>query len=372
MLFQVHFLLQNQKMSTMPDIKFSQAILQATDQLMELDASIYLMGLGVPDPKGIFGTTTGLEDKYGADRVMDMPTSENAMTGVAIGSAIMGMRPIMTHQRVDFMLLALDQLINNAAKWHYMFGGQMKVPLVVRLIMGRGWGQGPQHAQTFQSLFGHIPGLKVVMPSSPHDAKGLLVAAVQDDNPVIYLEHRWLHSIHGEVPEELYSIPLGKAHRLLEGSDLTFIACSHMTLEAFKAAKALEAEGISCEVIDLRSIQPLDKEMILESVRKTGRAIIADPDWKTCGLAAEISALLVEEAFDALRSPPKRVTYPDAHSPTSWALANHYYPTHADLMITALQMLGKSVQARHVLETLLDSKMKEPLDTPDPSFTGPF
>src|ERR1700722_14260768 len=184
----------------MPNLTLSQAILQATDQLMQIDSSVYVMGLGVPDPKGIFGTTTGLEKKYGSDRVLDMPTSENGMTGIAIGSALLGLRPIMTHQRVDFFLLALDQLINNAAKWHYMFGGQMNVPLVIRLIIGRGWGQGPQHSQSLQSIFSHIPGLKVVMPSNPYDAKGLLLSAIDDENPVVYLEHRWLHGIFGEVP----------------------------------------------------------------------------------------------------------------------------------------------------------------------------
>lgn len=356
----------------MPEIRYNEAILQATDQLMELDHNVYVMGLGVPDPKGIFGTTLGLQQKYGSERVLDMPTSENAMTGIAIGSALLGLRPIMTHQRVDFFLLALDQLINNGAKWHYMFGGQMSVPLVIRLIIGRGWGQGPQHSQTLHSYFAHIPGLKVVMPSSPYDAKGLLISAVQDNNPVIYLEHRWLHNIYGEVPAEMYSIPLGKARVVTEGRDLTIIACSHMTLEAYKAARYLREDGIEAEIIDLRSIKPLDKETLLTSVKKTGRALIVDPDWKTCGFAAEIMSVLVEEAFDSLKSPPRRLTYPDRLTPTSWALANHYYPTAQEIAISALEMLGRPTQARRLLETLLEERMRGPLDVPDPSFTGPF
>jgi acetoin:2,6-dichlorophenolindophenol oxidoreductase subunit beta len=356
----------------MPEIKFSQAILQATDQLMETDPSVYIMGLGVPDPKGIFGTTTGLEKKFGSRRVLDMPTSENAMTGIAIGSALVGMRPIMTHQRVDFCLLALDQLINNAAKWHYMFGGQLQVPLVIRLIIGRGWGQGPQHSQTLHSFFTHVPGLKVVMPSTPYDAKGLLVSAVKDNNPVVYLEHRWLHDIYGEVPSELYSVPLGKAKIVTAGSDLTIISCSHMTLEAFKAARYLQEDGISVEIVDLRSLKPLDKETLLASVKKTGRALIADPDWKTCGFAAEIASLIAEEAFDALKAPPKRITYPDSLSPTSWALANHYYPTAKDIAVAALEMLKRPTQARKLLEMILQEKMNGPLDVPDKTFTGPF
>lgn len=352
--------------------KFYEAILDATDQLMAADPSVYLMGLGVPDPKGIFGTTLGLEKKYGHERVLDMPCSENGMTGVAIGSALVGMRPIMTHQRVDFALLALDQLINNAAKWNYMFGGEASVPLVIRLIIGRGWGQGPQHSQSLHSLFAHIPGLLVVAPATPHDAKGLLISAVEENNPVIFLEHRWLHGIHGDVPSEMYRVPIGKAKVIQEGGDLTLIASSHMTVEAFKAAQFLKKEGIAVEVIDLRSLKPLDRETLVASVRKTGRAVIADADWKSCGLAAEIMALLMEGAYDALKAPLKRVTYPDSLSPTSWALANHYYPTDKDIVIAALEVMGKQTRARALFEHALAIKMGEPLDVPDQTFTGPF
>ncbi|MDR3623837.1 MAG: alpha-ketoacid dehydrogenase subunit beta [Chlamydiales bacterium] len=353
-------------------IKFHEAILEATDQVMELDPRVYIMGLGVPDPKGTFGTTLGLQKKYGENRVMDMPTSENAMTGIAIGSAIVGMRPIMTHQRVDFFLLALDQLINNAAKWHYMFGGKMQVPLVIRLIIGRGWGQGPQHSQTLHNIFAHIPGLKVVMPSTPFDAKGLLVASVEDNNPVVFIEHRWLHGIFGEVPEKLYEVPLGKAKVIKEGTDVTLVACSQMTLEAWKAANALEKEGISAEVVDLRTIKPLDKETVLDSVRKTGRLVVCDPDWKTCGLAAEVIAFVTEEAFGDLKSPPVRITYPDSLSPTSWMLANHYYPTSKDIEIKVLEIMHKSPQAKLLLQELLQDLSQKPHDVPDNAFTGPF
>ena len=351
---------------------FNEAILQATDQLMEADDTVYLLGLGVTDPKGIFGTTIGLEEKYGSDRVLDMPCSENGMTGVAIGSALVGMRPIMTHQRLDFFLLALDQLINNGAKWHFMFGGHMHVPLVIRLIIGRGWGQGPQHSQTLHSFFAHVPGLKVVAPAFPCDAKGLLISAVEDNNPVIFFEHRWLHNIHGNVSEKMYRIPIGKAHVVHEGKDLTIIASSHMTLEACRAMQWLKKDDISIEVVDLRSLKPLDKETILTSARKTGRVIITDADWKTCGLASEISTLLVEEAFDSLKAPPKRITYPDTPSPTSWALANHYYPTAKDIAIAALELMNRPTKAKELLECTLDAKMQKPLDVPDQSFLGPF
>lgn len=353
-------------------LKFFEAIREATDQAMAADQNVYIMGLGVPDPKGIFGTTSGLLEKYGEERVLDMPTSENAMTGIAIGSAIAGMRPIMTHQRVDFFLLALDQLINNAAKWRYMFAEQMSAPIVIRLIIGRGWGQGPQHSQTLHSLFAHIPGLKVVAPSTPYDAKGLLLSAIDDEDPVVYLEHRWLHGIFGEVPENDYRIPLGKAKVMKEGSDLTLIASSHMTLEAWKAANMLAQEGIDAEVIDLRSLRPLDEETILSSVRKTGRAIAIDADWKTAGFAGEILALISENIWSDLKCAPQRVTYPDALTPTSWALANHYYPTSKDIALKALEMMNKPTHAAALLADILQHRLQKPLDTPDPSFTGPF
>lgn len=354
------------------ELKYHEAILEATDLALQTDPRVYLMGLGVPDPKAIFGTLTGLAQKYGPDRVMDMPTSENAMTGIAIGSAVAGMRPIMTHQRVDFFLLALDQLINNGAKWHYMFGDQMNVPLVIRLIIGRGWGQGPQHSQSLQGLFAHIPGLKVVMPSSPYDAKGLLLSAIDDNNPVVYLEHRWLHGIFGPVPEEPYRVPIGKAKVLKEGSDITIVASSYMVLEAHKSVQLLEKEGISAELIDIRSLKPLDTETILSSVKKTGRLLVADPDWKFAGFGAEIVSIVAEELFSSLKCPPIRIGFPDRHCPTSWPLANHFYPTVKHIALEALKAMKKPVRATALLEEILKHAIETPLDVPNQEFTGPF
>jgi pyruvate dehydrogenase E1 component beta subunit len=347
------------------EIKFHQAILEATDLCMAADPNVYLMGLGVPDPKAIFGTTLGLAAKYGARRVMDMPTSENAMTGVAIGSALVGLRPILTHQRVDFALLSLDQIINNAAKWHYMFGGRLKVPLVIRLIIGRGWGQGPQHSQSLESVFAHIPGLKVVLPSTPHDAKGLLISAVEDDNPVIFLEHRWLHGVFGPVPEAAYRVPLGQAHTVREGADVTIVACSYMTLEALKAAEWLAEDGVSAEVIDLRSLRPLDAGHVIASVRKTGRLIAADLGWGSFGVGAELVARVSENAFGSLKCAPVRVSPPETPVPSSWALSNHFYPGAAELADRALAMMGRSTRRPPI-------PRDTPLDTPDKSFAGPF
>ncbi len=349
-------------------INFAQAILEATEQCMERDLSVYIMGLGVTDPKGIFGTTLGLEKKFGSKRVLDMPVAENGMTGIAIGSALVGMRPILTHQRVDFMLLSLDQIINNAAKWHYMFGGKMKVPLVIRLLVGRGWGQGPQHSQSLQSLFAHIPGLKVVMPVTPYDAKGLLISAVEDNNPVIFIEHRWLHNVLGDVPKEKYRIPLGKAKIVKEGEDLTIISSSYMTLEAIRAAEVLKKDGINAEVLDLRTIKPLDKNTIEESVRKTGRLIVVDGGWESFGISAEVLALAVSNLFGSFKCAPVRIAFPDAPTPTSWALANRYYPTSADIINTARNILR--LPENKIEE--FDIKQDKPGDVPDKLFKGPF
>lgn len=356
----------------MRKITFAKAILEATDQIMEIDKNVYLMGLGVPDPKGIFGTTIGLQKKYSEKRVFDMPISENAMTGVCIGSAIRGMRPIITHQRADFFFLAFDQLINNASKWHYMFSNQMQVPMVIRLIVGQGWGQGPQHSQSIHSMLAHIPGLKIVMPSNPYDAKGLLVSAVKDNNPVIFIEHRWLHNIEGFVPEDIYEIELGKAKKISNGNDITIISLSNMTFEAWKAVASLEKENISVDLIDVRSVKPLDKDIILESVKKTGKVIIVDPDWKTLGFSSEIMALICEEAFSYLKKPPVRITYPDRFVPTSWTLSNFYYPSHKEIEIKALELMDKNSFAMELKKKLKKMKSSEPLDVPDKNFKGPF
>ena len=350
------------------EITFAEAIREATDQCMESDPSVYIMGLGVPDPKGVFGTTVRLKEKYGDRRVLDMPVSENAMTGVAIGSAIRGMRPILTHQRIDFMLLSLDQIINNAAKWHYMFDGKMRVPLVIRLIIGRGWGQGPQHSQSLQALFAHIPGLKVVMPATPNDAKGLLVSSIEDDNPVIFLEHRWLHHVFGEVPEEKFRVPLGEAKVLKEGKDVTIVSTSHMALESYRAAKILQERGVEAEVIDLRTIKPLDEETILESVRKTGKLVVADGGWKFLGLSAEIIAMTTEKAFKYLKASPCRVTFPDIPTPTSKVLSNEFYPRVVNIVNAVNKVLGRP----DLDEQELGLNQDIPLDIPDKTFTGPF
>lgn len=349
------------------ELKYFQAINEAIDLCMAKDPAVYVMGLGVPDPTGVFGTTLGLEQKYGSNRVLDMPTSENGMTGVAIGSALVGMRPIMSHHRADFALLVMEQVVNAAAKWHYVLGGS-GISLVIRMIIGRGWGQGPQHSQSLQALFAHIPGLKVIMPATPYDAKGLLIASIEDNNPVICLEHRWLYNTFGEVPQGVYRVPLGQACVVREGRDITIVATSHMVLEAVRSAEALAKIGIEAEIIDVRTLKPLDKDMILQSVHKTGHLIAADTAWKTGGFGSEIVAVVTEEAFGSLRSAPRRVALPDCPTPASPALSKHYYPRAADLVSAACEMLKIPKES----VKLPESDPSIPLDIPDSSFTGPF
>src|SRR3989454_3368701 len=288
-------------------LKFVQALNEALDLCMTKDPRVFIIGLGAPDPAAIFASTKGLVEKYGPTRVLDMPVAENAITGVALGAALRGMRPVMTHIRLEFAMLAIDQLVNQAAKWHYMFGGRASVPLVVRMIIGRGWGQGPQHSQSLQAWFAHVPGLKVVMPVTPHDVKGMLISSIEDNNPVIFLEHRWLYNIQGEVPEGIYRVPLGKGRIARRGSHLTIAATSYMVLEALWAAEFLTQSGIEVEVIDIRTLRPLDKDLILESVRKTGHLLVLDTGWKTGGFGAEVLAVAAEGAFECLKGSPQRL-----------------------------------------------------------------
>lgn len=347
------------------EITCAEAIREATEYCLSKYPEVYVLGLGVTDPGAIFGTTRGLHEQFG-ERIIEMQAAENGMTGVAIGSAIAGMRPIMTHQRVEFAMLGLGQLINQAAKWHYMFDGKMSVPLVIRLIMGRGWGQGAQHSQSLHSLFAHIPGLEVVMPFTPYDAKGMLIEAVESNNPVIFLEHRWLHQLTGPVPVEAYRIPFGKSRIVHPGHDLTVVAASQMTMEGIQAARMLSAHGISAEVLDLRSIRPLDTDGILESVRKTGRLIVADHDWGMCGLGSEIIALVSENILSSLKAPPVRIHWPEHPLPTAPSLAKYFYPGYWDIVAAACRMMGVPVPDTPEEETASWN------DTPNSHFTGPF
>jgi len=353
-------------MSSRP-VKFSRAIHEALDLSLAADPRVFLLGLGISDPIGVFGTTRDLVKKYGERRVQDMPISENAMTGVALGAALTGMRPVMSHMRLEFSMLAMDQMSNQAAKWHYMFGGQACAPIVIRMIVGRGWGQGPQHSQSLHAWFAHIPGLKVVMPANSYDAKGLLISAIEDDNPVIFIEHRWLYDIEGHVPEGLYRVPLGLPRKVREGDHVTIVGSSYSTVDAVRGAALLAEQGIQADVIDLRTLSPLDDTMILESVKKTGRLVVCDQGTLTAGYAGEIVARVAEKAFSDLKAPPVRVTLPDMPTPTTRALANYYYPLPGHVAKAAAGLLGRDWP-----DPFDSVQPTDFLDVPDISFKGPF
>jgi pyruvate dehydrogenase E1 component beta subunit len=321
-------------------ITYEQAIAESLKQEMERDPNVFVYGLDVTDHKKIFGSTKGLE-KFAKKRFFATPLAEEAMTGVGLGAALNGLRPVHVHIRVDFLLLAMNQLVNMVSSAHFGSAGALKAPLVIRAVIGRGWGQAFQHSKSLQSIFAHIPGLKVVMPSSAYDAKGLLAAAIQDNNPVVFLEHRWLYWLEGQVPEELYIVPLGKARVVREGKDITIVATSWMNVEAYKAAEVLEKKhGVQVEIIDPRTIYPLDEQTIVQSVKKTGHCIVADYDWEFCGFSAEVAALVSEKCFGKLKSAVTRIAFPQTHCATTRPLENEFYPNAVTIIRAAEKKLG--------------------------------
>lgn len=324
----------------MRKISFAAAIREAFAQEMARDPSVFVYGIGVPDFKGVFGTTLGLAEEFGANRCFDTPLSEDSMAGFALGAALKGMRPVHNHIRVDFLLLAMNQIVNMMACHNYMTGGHTPIPVVMRAIIGRGWGQGSQHSKSLFSYFTHIPGLKVVAPTTPRDAKGLLIASIRDNNPVVFLEHRWLHWIEDEVPEESYEVPLGVSNVLRQGDDLTIVATSWMNVEATHAANLLAEKGIHVEVIDPRTLAPLDMGPIAKSVNKTGLCLVADYDWVNSGFSAEVAARVGEECFAALKQPVRRIGFAHTPCPTVRTLENHFYP-NAETIIRAVEDMLK-------------------------------
>ena len=344
---------------------FSEQIYRAQSLAMRTDKNMIAMGLGITDPKGIFNTTNGLEGEFGHDRVFDIPTSENAMTGIGIGAAIAGSRVLMTHQRVDFFLLALDQLVNNEAKWHHMFTGQMQVPLTIRLIIGRGWGQGPTHQQSLQSWFSHIPGLEVVVPGCTDNVGQLLYQSIMSNNPTVFLEHRWLHNQklpHAEcVP---FNVTSNTTRVLRTGKDITLIANSYMLLEALRAAETLLSHNIKAEVIEIASPSHIDWSVIFESVEKTGHCLIAEIGHVSFSVASEVSAKITENCFTQLKKPPLRLGLPDIPEPTSFGLTKHYYKEHDDILNAIASLLDQDI--------LFTPNQTQLHDVPGKWFTGPF
>lgn len=340
--------------------RYVDALREAVEQEMAVDPRVFLFGLDVDDHKAIQGSTKGLVQRFGQERVFGTPLSEDAMTGVAIGAAMAGMRPIHVHIRMDFLMLCMNQLINIAAKAHYMYGGAVQVPLVVRAMIGKSWGQGAQHSQGLHAMFMHVPGLKVVAPSNAYDAKGCLIAAIRDPNPVIFVEHRLLYDTLAETPEEAYEVPFGRARLLREGDAITIVGISQMVDECLRAHRLLEDVGIDAEIIDPISLSPLDMDTILTSARRTGRLLIADNAWTSCGASAEIVARTVEEDVPIKA---RRLGFAPTTCPTSPPLERAFYPDARSIATAAHALVRPEASAYDPdLSSLPDR----------PVFRGPF
>ena len=353
-------------------ISLASAIKEAQMLAMKKDKNVLLIGLGVDDPKGIFGTTKGLNKIFKkGEQVFDFPTAENAMTGIAIGASISGKKPIIVHQRVEFSLLSVEQIINQAAKWFFMSGGTSNSPIVIRLIIGRGWGQGPQHSQSLETIFSHIPGLKVISLSTPKSAKGLILSSIKDKNPVIIFEHRWLHDIKGHVPKKYYTTPLDKAQILKKGSDITLISSSYMIIECLRSASILKDFSINAEVVDIRSLRPLDINTLIKSVRKTKNTLIVDNGWMSYGISSEIMARIFEnlkkkeEEFISIN----RIGPLESSVPSTKELAKYCYKDYKDIVKSVLKILKKN---NFKTSTIKKYSNNVPSDQPNKNFLGPF
>jgi len=350
-------------------ITVSDAINEATILAMKKDKSVYVIGEGVNDPKEIFGTTKNLKKIFNNKRVIETPVSENAMTGMCIGSAMMGLKPIQIHQRVDFALLALEQIANNCAKAYFVSNSSHTVPMVIRMIIGRGWGQGPMHSQIFDSLFAQIPGLKVLMPTFPDDYKGMMLSAIKDPNPVIILEHRWLHNIKGNVKKKYYEKNINNIYKIKNGKDLTIVANGYNLLEVIEVSKILKNENISFDLFDLNVIQPLKTDKIIKSVKKTGRIIVLDSGFKNLGIGSEIISRVSENCINKLKKAPVRIGLPFIPTPSSRFLAKSYYPTKYKILCAVLDILNKN---KNKVKLAKLTKSNVPVDVPDLNFKGPF
>lgn len=313
-------------------ISYREAINEALCEEMARDKRVFVYGIDVADFKRIYGTTIGLLEKFGPNRCFSTPLAEDSLVGFGLGTAIAGLRPVNIHIRVDFLLLAMNQLANMVSSFHYGSGGKLSVPLVIRAIIGKGWGQSYQHSKSLQAFFAHLPGLKVIMPTTPQDAKGLLISAIRDDNPVIFIEHRFLYEVVDDVNDNQAPIPIGKSKILRRGKDITVVATSYMNIEAIRAAQILQKHGVEVEIIDPRTITPLDDESIIRSVKKTGHCVVADYDWVFCGFSAELAARIFEKCFGYLKSPVVRLGFAQSPCPCTRPLENYFYANAKDII----------------------------------------
>lgn len=336
---------------------------------MKKNSKIITFGLGIDDPKNIFGTTKNLHKKFGSSRVFDTPTSENAMTGIGVGLSLDGFIPIMVHQRLDFFLLAMDQLVNSAAKWRYMFGGKNNVKMLIRLIIGRGWGQGPTHSQNLQTWFAHVPGLKVLSPTFPLDARRCIINALNENGPVIFLEHRWLHSVKEKIDlnKKINPTKIGKGNVLNSGSDLTIISHSYSTIEILKIYEILKKNKINFEHIDLISLKPIDIKLIEKSLRKTGKLLILDNSSTSfCSIGSEIISQLTRINKNIFKKEPILLTLPDLPNPTSHYLSKEFYISSEKILLNIGNLCSRKIKFNKL------NMKKEIHDIPDQDFKGPF
>jgi len=322
-------------------LTFAKAINEALLQACDLSEQVLVMGQLVDYAPGVFGTTSGLSERFGTDRIQDFPVAEGVMTSAALGAAIAGMRPVVVHQRLDFMLYSLDAITNWLSLWRFKSNGQCGVPVTIRAIVGKGWGQGPQHSKSLHAWFGHLPGVRVAVPSTAYDAKGLLLESIFSEDPSIIIEHRSLFSMTDVVPEVPYRVRFGQSICRRQGTDLTIAAVGMMVPLSLQAAEQLSNEGISVQVVDLRTVSPLDVDGVCDSVGKTRRLIVADPAWKSTGVAAEIISSVCERIGSALLCNPARVCFPDSHTPMSAPLEDAYYPNVSTICDEARSVIGK-------------------------------
>ena len=348
----------------MPNSKnfFYEAIRRALIRNIQKDKKVLLMGLGVDDPKGVFGTTLGIHKEY-KNQVFDMPTAENSMTGFALGLSISGFKPIIVHQRVEFSLLSLEQIFNQISKWFFMSGGKVSVPIVIRLIIGKGWGQGPQHSQSLETIFSHIPGLKVIAPTNPDNAYWLLEESIKDPNPVIFFEHRWLHGVYGKIKKK-NNYKIGSSITEKKGNDITLISFSYSILECIKASNFLKKNyNINCEILNLLTLKPLDKKKIIQTAKKNKKILIVDNGMTEYGVSAELVALINENYKSNII---ERIGVLNSPIPSTISLAKYFYPEANIITRKILKMMN--IKPGKDLNELL---RKNP-DQPDNSFTGPF
>lgn len=325
----------------MRELAFNQGINEALHQACEMSEDVIVLGQLVNYKSGVFGTTTGLVERFGPKRVQDFPIAEGLMTSCALGAAVSGLRPVLVHQRLDFMVYSLDAIANWLALWRFKSGGKCSAPVTIRAIVGKGWGQGPQHSKSLHSWFAHLPGLKVAIPSTAYDAKGLILESIFGEDPTVIIEARGLFNMKDQVPEKPYRVRFGQAARRRFGTDVTIAAVGLMVPLALRAADQLSKEGVNAEVIDLRTVSPLDVDMLCSSVDKTHRLVVCDPAWRSVSVASEIIAAVTENAADKLAANPVRVTFPDSHTPMSMTLEKEYYPDEDFILNEVKKVCGR-------------------------------